>query len=285
MAELVPGVSGGTLALIVGVYDRIIDSANHVVHGLKTLITGPRRWSSFTSALGRAEWGLLIPLVIGMAGIVATMAGVMENFVVHYPELSRGLFFGMVATSLVVPLSMVDWSFMSGGRRVIGGIVVLAVAALLFWATGLGSATNNPNPPLLLVFGAAAIAICALVLPGVSGSFFLLTIGIYAATTGAVADRNITYLLVFAAGALLGLSLFVKLLHHMLHNHRSWTMLAITGLMLGSLRALWPWLADDRTLHPVGDNWLPVLGLMLAGAALVTVLLIIDRRLATHVEN
>lgn len=284
MAELVPGVSGGTIALIVGVYERLIASGSHVIDAVKQLLLGPDRRSWWRTAL-QAEWTLIIPLVVGMALTVFTMAGVMEAFVTGSPQLSRGLFLGMVAVSVAVPLLLIDRRDLATGPQKLRALVlVAAVAAVFFVLTGLGGAAVITDPPMLLVYAAAAVAICALVLPGVSGSFFLLTIGIYAPTVAAVSDRNLGYLAVFALGALTGLALFVKLLHWLLEHHHSAVMLVMAGLMLGSLRALWPWQGEQRQLHAPGDDLLPVVGLAVLGAVIVLVLILVDRTLSARVE-
>lgn len=281
LAELVPGVSGGTIALITGVYVRIIDSANHVVTAARRLVTGPERLRSFRTEFARAEWTLIIPLLLGMGAAVLTMAGVMKSFVSTQPELSRGLFLGMVAASVSVPLLLIDRrKIQSGGARFRVGAVFVVLAAAAFILTSQGGAVAAENPPKLLVFVAAALAICALVLPGVSGSFLLLVLGLYEPTLGAVADRDLGYIGVFAAGAVLGLALFVKGLHWLLHYHHTLTMVAMGGLMLGSLRALWPWQDDaGAVLSPVAD-WPWVLLLATVGALGVLALVVVDRRMS-----
>lgn len=278
MAELVPGISGGTIALIVGVYERLIDSGNHLVTGIKRLIAGPDR-SGWFGEVKKAEWTMIFPLLIGMVLTVFTMAGVMETFVTDHAVTARALFLGMVAASVSVPLLLIDRDDLATGAQKGKALaVILPIAVAFFFITGLGSAEANNNPSLLLVFVAAAIAICALVLPGVSGSFFLLTIGIYAPTVAAVSDLNFTYLGVFFAGALLGLAAFVKLLHWLLHNHHTLVMLVMAGLMLGSLRALWPWQGSERELlAPSGNVGLTLLVTVL-GAAIVLALIFLDRK-------
>lgn len=285
LAELVPGISGGTIALIVGVYERLIDSANHVLTGVKRLVAGPDR-GTWWREVKRAEWGLIIPLLIGMVSLVFTLAGVMEGFVTNHPSKARGLFLGMVLASVAVPLLLIDRKDLaSTGKRIGAALLLLVVAVVFFFLTGLGGAPVNNDPSLVLVFFAAAVAICALVLPGVSGSFFLLTIGIYAATTGAVDDRNIVYLLVFMAGAFTGLAVFVKALHWLLHNMHTKVMLVMAGLMLGSLRALWPWQGPNRELLAPGADALPVFGLTLLGAVVVVAMVLVDRKMSAKPQN
>ncbi len=280
LAELVPGVSGGTIALITGVYERIIDSANHVVTAARRLVTGPERVRSFRTEFARAEWALIVPLLLGMGAAVLGMAGVMEHFVNTQPELSRGLFLGMVAASVSVPLLLVDRRrIRDEGSRLRVAAVFIALAVGAFILTSQGGAVAAENPSKLLVFSAAAVAICALVLPGVSGSFLLFVLGLYEPTLGAVADRDLGYIAVFAAGAVVGLALFVKGLHWLLHHHHTLTMVAMAGLMLGSLRALWPWQNDAGGVLAPDGNWPWVLLLMAVGALGVLALVAVDRKL------
>lgn len=281
LAELVPGVSGGTIALITGVYERIIDSANHVVTAFRKLITGPDRVRSFKAEFARAEWTLIIPLLLGMGAALLSLAGVMENFVKTQPELSNGLFLGMVGASVSVPLLLVDREELrsQGSRLGVAAVfVVLAAGAFVLTSQGGGVAVDNPSK--LSVFVAAAVAICALVLPGVSGSFLLKVLGLYEPTLGAVADRDLSYIAVFAAGAIVGLALFVRGLHWVLHRHHTLTMVAMAGLMLGSLRALWPWQDGTGAVLAPEGNWPWVLLLAALGAAGVLALVIVDRRMS-----
>ncbi|MDE0775296.1 MAG: DUF368 domain-containing protein [Nocardioides sp.] len=237
-AELVPGVSGGTVALVTGVYEQLIDSLHHVSQAGRRLVLGPDRLTSARAALGQADWRLVVPVLVGMAAALLTVAGVMESFVTGSPELARGLFLGLVVASVAVPVRMLP----AGGRAVwLDLALVLAVAAIAFWVVGLAGDGGSGEVPLVLVFLAAAVAICALVVPGVSGSFLLLIVGLYTVTLDAVDARDIGYLAVFAAGALVGLASFVPVLRHLLEHRRRTTLLVMVGLLLGSLRALWPW--------------------------------------------
>lgn len=282
MAELVPGVSGGTVALVTGVYDALITSANHVVQAVRRLVFGPDRMRNFTAELRRVDWWLLIPVTLGMVTVVFALAGVMGSFVADAPQASRGLFFGMVAASVVVPLRMAlaekrkhspAWEW----------LIVATAATLAFVLTSFAGGQVIEDPALPLVFVAAAVAICALVVPGISGSFFLLTIGLYAPTMAAVHDRNFAYLGVFMLGAVVGLAAFVKILHHLLANHRRSTLLVMVGLMIGSLRALWPWqsagAANDKgsgqLLAPGEPLLLPIV-LAVVGAVVVITLVLIE---------
>lgn len=278
-AELVPGVSGGTVALVTGVYEKLIGSADHVVTAIRTLISGPDRIAGARRELARADWRLIAPVLLGMALVVVTFAGVLKSFVENQPTLARGLFFGMVAMSITVPVMMARLSSLRSTGHRLGAVAIVAIVAVAaFFASGV-PAGETANPSKLLVFGAAAIAICALVLPGVSGSFFLLTIGLYGATMTAIHDRDLGYIAVFGAGAIVGLALFVKLLQYLLTRHRTVTLLAMAGLLLGSLRALWPWQGEEsRSIEAPATDWPAVLALGLLGAFVVGALILVERR-------
>lgn len=289
-AELVPGVSGGTIALVTGVYDQLIDSAAHVVKAAKILVTGPDRVRGALSELRRTDWFLVIPVLLGMVAAVFGIAGVVEAFVTANPELARGLFFGLVAASIAVPLRMLP-TRTSRQPLLLGLLAFIAAAGLAFWLTGLAGGSDVEDPSYVAVFFVASIAICALVVPGVSGSFFLLAVGLYSTTLRAVDERDLGYIGVFMLGAILGLALFVNILRYFLHNHRWWTLVIMAGLMLGSLRALWPWQsaeagADGEShgagalLGPYDPIGGPVL-LAAIGAAIVVVLIIIEAKFAS----
>ena len=283
-AEVVPGVSGGTLALIVGIYETLINAiANVVLAGRQFLgLSGGKPSAARgTATLKALPWSLLIPVAIGMGAMVVLGAKIIEPLLEEQPIAMKALFFGLVIAGTYVPAHMVT---KVGGWNPVYALVGLAAAVVLFILTGLPQG-NITDPSLILVFFSAAIAICALVLPGVSGSFLLLTVGMYDPTIAAVNDRNVAYLAVFALGAILGLALFVSLLKWLLENRARITLVIITGLMVGSLRALWPWQGSDRELLAPGDQVSTAIIMFLIGALFVSVLLIIERRLGASEEQ
>ena len=281
-AEVVPGVSGGTLALVLGLYDRIITGADHAVRGVVALVRPGRGPREAVAQWREVHWAVLLPVAVGMVTAVVLGAAVIEPLLEDYPVGMRALFFGFIAASVVVPLRMAG--------RLVGlrdGLVVAAAAVFAFLLTGLPPAQQS-DPSLVLVALAAAVAVCALVLPGVSGSFFLLSIGLYDTTIAAVNDRDLVYLGVFALGAVVGLSSFVRVVRWLLATHRHVTLLAMAGLMVGSLRALWPWQDDDRGLLGPSDGVGGVLGVVaiaLAGAVVVLALTALDARLSRQADR
>ncbi|MGZ0712870.1 DUF368 domain-containing protein (plasmid) [Coraliomargarita sp. W4R53] len=283
LAELLPGISGGTIALLTGVYERLIDAAARFVSAFKILIVGPNRRAGFSREIRGVDWWLVVPVLAGMAAMVLTLAGLIEGIVATNPEVSRGLFFGLVAASIFVPLQLIPKVSRTIKARMAGIAVFLLAAAAAFVLTDLAAGTLIAEPPLWIVFIAAAIAVCALVVPGVSGSFFLLAIGLYSPTLIAVDERDFSYLAVFALGALVGLVTIVRVMKWMLESYRRLTLIAMAGLMLGSLRALWPWQIMPGDSHGVGTPTAPYdpivapILFMILGAAIVFCMLAVER--------
>ena len=283
-AEVVPGVSGGTLALIVGIYQTLINSIADLVLSVRQLVgLAPGKASTKTavSTFKSLPWRLLIPVAIGMGAAVILGAKLIEPLLDEQPIAMKALFFGLVIAGTYVPAHMVT---KVGGWSSSFVLLGLISAVFVFFLTGLPQG-NMADPSLIVVFFSASIAICALVLPGVSGSFLLLTIGMYDPTIAAVNDRNFTYLIVFALGAILGLAIFVSLLKWLLENRARVTLVIITGLMLGSLRALWPWQGPERELLAPTDQIGIALLLFIAGAAFVTILLALERKFGVTEEQ
>lgn len=280
-AEVVPGVSGGTLALVLGLYDRIITGVDHFVRGVVALLRRGQGRTTAAAEMRKVRWSVLLPVAVGMLAAVVLGAAIVEPLLEDYPVGMRGLFFGFIAASVAVPLNMADR--MSGLRD---WAVLVGAAVLAFVLTGLPPSAQ-PDPNLLLVGLAAAVAVCALVLPGVSGSFFLLSIGLYDSTISAVNDRDLVYLGVFALGLVLGLSSFVRVVRWLLETHRHVTLLAMAGLMVGSLRALWPWQDDDRGLLAPSGGLEGIGGVVVIaalGAIAVGTLSALDARLSRRAQ-
>lgn len=274
-AEVVPGVSGGTIALITGVYDTLIGSAATIIRALVGSLRSEGRAERWRE-VGSLPWLRLLSILLGMGAAIVVASRLLEPLIVEYPEHTRAVFLGLILASIAIPLQM------AGGAGGLGGLVIISVSALAtFFLTGLPPATAS-DPPTLVIIVAAAFAVCALVLPGVSGSFLLLTLGLYQPTIAAVNERDVTYLGVFVLGAIVGLGSFVVVLQWLLAHQRRITLLVMTGLMIGSTRALWPWQTDDRALLVPASNWLEMAALVLAGVAVVAGLIRWERAVASR---
>ena len=275
VVETVPGVSGGTVALVTGIYDELIEAGHRITAAARRLVTGPERVVGAREQLRGVNWLLVLPLLVGMAAAVLTVAGPVTGLVEDHPETMRALFLGLVAGSVLVPVRL------SGGAwrgAELGLFALGAVGGLLL--TSLPSTSLEPSP--WVVAPAAAIAVCALVLPGVSGSFLLLSVGLYQPTLQAVDQRDLGYIAWFGLWALVGLVVIVKLMRILLTRHHRGTMVVLAGVMIGALRSLWPWQDASGALQGPGADWPLMLLLALVGVAAVQLLVLVESRLAAR---
>lgn len=275
VVETVPGVSGGTVALVTGIYDELIEAGHRITAAVRRLVTGPDRVVGAREQLRGVNWLLVLPLLVGMAAAVLTVAGPVAGLVESHPETMRALFLGLVAGSVLVPVRL------SGGAwrgAELGLFALGAVGGLLL--TSLPSTSLEPSP--WVVAPAAAIAVCALVLPGVSGSFLLLSVGLYQPTLQAVDQRDLGYIAWFGLWALVGLVVIVKLMRILLTRHHRGTMVVLAGVMIGALRSLWPWQDASGALQGPGADWPLMLLLALVGVAAVQLLVLVESRLAAR---
>lgn len=245
-ADIVPGVSGGTIALVVGIYERLIASVSAGSAGLAALFKGDL--NAFKGWMRKVEWAFLVPLLLGILTAVFTLAHLIETLLHDEPVIMASLFVGLVAGSMVVAWRMIR------SQASLHIAVALGVGAAVFILLGLRSGTTEDtvqqiaDPALWAFFGAGAVAICAMILPGISGSFILIMLGMYGPVLAAVTDLDIGVLITFSIGAVLGLALFSQFLNWALNTHHDVVLASLVGLMGGSLRVLWPWpLGVDST--------------------------------------
>lgn len=259
-ADAVPGVSGGTMALILGVYQELLAT---ISSGFRMLISLARLdFDSARTRFREIRWGFILPLVAGIATSIAIASVFVPELLETYPVESRALFLGLVAASIAVPWRNIP----SPGYDAVATAVAFALPA--FFLSGL-PANRIADPALWMAFAGAAVAICAMILPGVSGSFLLLVLGLYEPTLEAVRDLDLAYVGVFALGAVIGLGSFATVLRRLLATRHDRTMAALVGLMAGSLRALWPWQSESRDMLAPDDTALTAL--VLAGLGFVVV--------------
>lgn len=265
-ADIVPGVSGGTVALVVGIYERLVSSVRAGTSAMVALLR--LDLVQVRHRLRQVHWGLVVPLVAGIGTAIVIGARFIPGLMEDYPVQTQALFFGLILGALAVPWRRIH-------ERLPAHFVVAIVAAVAtFVLVGLPPReVTDPGP--MIVFVAAAVAICAMILPGISGSYLLLIMGMYAPTLRALNARDLFYIGAFGLGAVVGLGLFSRLLDYLLTRHHDTTMAVLVGMMAGSLRALWPYLDDDRALlpPPADATVLVPVGLVLIGVALVSGLL------------
>lgn len=228
-ADVVPGVSGGTIAFIVGIYDELIDSIKSInMHSLKLLFTG--KFAAFWKAVNA---NFLLSLIIGIAISIFSLAKLITYLLDNEPVLVWAFFFGLVlASTWFVSKDIKEWNW----KTILGFVAGTVVAYYITVATPAETSTN-----LLFIFFCGAIAICAMILPGISGSFILLLLGKYYYIMEAINRLDFIVLGVFAFGALLGITSFSRILSYALKHFRNITLSVLTGFMLGSLNKVWPW--------------------------------------------
>jgi putative membrane protein len=215
------------------------------------------------------SWSLLIPMLIGMVTAIFVGAGVVEPLLEQYPTVTKAVFAGLIGASLFVPITL------SGMGWKLSHYLVLVLSALAAFAFTSIPRAADADPSFIVIVVSAAFAVCALVLPGISGSYLLLALGMYAPTLAAVNDRDFGYLGTF----ILGLASFVSLLQWLLANKIKMTMVVMTGLMIGSLRALWPWQNETGAMLMPGASFGLELLMFGLGSAIVFGLIVIERRM------
>ena len=276
-ADVVPGVSGGTIAVVLGIYERLVDAIRGVSAAAGWLLRGD--WRGCGQRLAAVDWWLVVPLLAGILGTIMLLASVIETQLEDHPETMAGLFCGLVAASAVSACRLFEWR----GAAQIGLMAVSAAAT--FALLGLQSGpVADPSLPVLA--GAGAVAVCAMILPGISGAFLLLMLGMYGAVIHIVTDLRYLDGAVFGAGAAVGLALFSTVLGRLLDRARDPVMAVMVGLMAGSLRVLWPWpngvgvisrhehevISGTGLDWPSADEWLAPTVAAAAGLAVVLLL-------------
>lgn len=228
-ADVVPGVSGGTIAFIAGIYDELINSIKSInMHSLKLLFTG--KIAAFWKA---GNGNFLFALLLGIAISVFSLAKLITYLLLNEPVLVWSFFFGLVlASTWFVTKDIKGWNW----KTVAGFVGGAVIAYYITVATPAETSTN-----LMFIFLCGAIAICAMILPGISGSFILVLLGKYFYVMEAVKTLDLVVLGVFAFGAALGITSFSRVLSYALKNFRNITLSVLSGFMLGSLNKVWPW--------------------------------------------
>lgn len=228
-ADVVPGVSGGTIAFITGIYTELLDSIKSV--NLQTLVLlfkkGPKvAWKA-------ANGTFLATLLAGILTAILTLAKLIHYLLDQHAVLLWSFFFGLIlASSLHMAKQIKQWQSLTLASLLIG----VFIAAFISIASPTSIEANYLN-----IFLAGSIAICAMILPGISGSFILLLMGLYAPVLAAVKGLQLDIMLIFALGAGLGLILFSRLLSWLLHHYQDLMFSLLTGFMLGALLKVWPW--------------------------------------------
>ncbi len=252
-ADVVPGVSGGTIAFITGIYDKLLNGIK-AFNGtfFRLLLTG--RWKE---ALAGIPWSFLLPLLLGIGTSIFSLAKLTLYLLHTWPEALWAFFFGLIISSILL---------MTRGQHMPGiNVLLLLLGAVGAWfVTGAEAMTASHDLPYIFVAG--FIALCAMILPGISGSFMLVIMGQYAYILSAVVHLDLPVLLTFIAGGICGLMSFSRVLSACFRRYPFQTNAVLIGFMAGSLRTVWPW--HDGTmpaLPPAIDGTLLLAAVTCAG--------------------
>ncbi len=228
-ADAVPGVSGGTIAFISGIYEELVTTISNINLSLfKTLID--KGIAAFWKQL---NGNFLIALVTGIAISFVTFIRIAKYLIENHPILIWAFFFGLIIASILyIGKQIATWNI-----KIVISIVLGATIA--YYITTIPSLASNDNPYFLFIAG--AIAICAMILPGISGSFILVILGAYKTLSDAVHDVDIKKLSFFILGAFVGLLSFSRVLKWLYKNYENTTLAVLTGFIVGSLNKVWPW--------------------------------------------
>lgn len=280
-SDVIPGVSGGTMAFILGIYEELI----HAIRSFDATSARLLARFRFRGVLDRVAWKFLLAVFIGIFTAILSLARFLEWLLLHHPVLIWSFFLGLIVASAFTVSRRVDrwradtWISLCAG--VVGTYLLVGVVPL--------STTNAP----WFVFLSGAVAVCAMILPGISGSFILVLLGKYQYVLQAVNQRDIVVLALVAAGACVGIIAFSRILGWLLSRYHNLMVAFLTGLMVGSLRKVWPWKESvDQTISATGrvlyqgnafpQSWTnevtAALSLMIAGVVVVILLDYAGRR-------
>ena len=242
-ADVVPGVSGGTIALITGIYERLLNAIRSVdIQAIKLLFS-----FKFREFWHRIDGEFLLPLLLGIATSLITLAKVIKYFLEEHPIPLWSFFFGLILISAIWVLKEI--------KRWHGGILIFFVLGIIiaYLITTLTPAETPESSWFIFISG--AIAICAMILPGISGSFILLILGKYEFILDSLNERDFVTLGIFALGCLAGLLSFARVISWLLRHYHNVTIGLLAGFMIGSLNKVWPWkIAETFRVNSHGEQ-------------------------------
>ncbi len=258
VADLVPGVSGGTIAFLFGIYDELLYTIKLITGQVPKLILERK----FVEAFKLIPFAFIVPISSGILISIFGLVKIVSYLLETQPVLVWALFFGLVIGSVyAVSKRITKWTLRHISLLVLG-------FALTYIIVGLPVIGGSSSP--LAVFATGVIAITAMILPGISGSLIMVLLGQYEIVINAVASRDFVTLVFFASGAIVGLALFVRLLTWLLKHYHFAVIAFLIGVMAGSLRRIWPWQDIDTVGNSV--NILPTMELSLLGPVVLAIL-------------
>ena len=246
-ADVVPGVSGGTMALILGIYEELIKAIHSFNFNFLRLIA----LLKIREALSSVSWPFLLAIGLGILSAIFSLAKALSWLLDNHPVILWSFFFGLILSSvLTVGRVVKEWRMPTFTAIGLGAVAAYLLFSLMPAAT--------PNAPWF-IFLSGFVAICAMILPGISGAYILVLLGKYHYILDAVNNRDILTLLILTAGALVGILSSVRVIGWLLKRYHDLTMAVLIGLMLGSLRRIWPWKETLTTFFDSHGREIPAL--------------------------
>jgi putative membrane protein len=229
-ADVVPGVSGGTIAFISGIYEELLNSISSFNFSLINVFKN----EGFKSVWIKVNGNFLVSLFVGILISVLSLAKLIESMLENHPIVIWSFFFGLVLASIIyIGKQITKWTK--------GSFLCLILGAILaFYITTLNPMVSANSSPWFL-FLAGMIAICAMILPGISGSFILVLLGAYKPVLNALNTKDFVSIIIFLVGAILGLLSFSRILKWLFSTYKNYTLSTLTGFIIGSLNKIWPW--------------------------------------------
>ena len=243
--DVIPGISGGTVALMLGIYEKIINSIFNIEFGIINFILQKREKS--LEHFKKLNWKFIIGLILGIITALFIGANLISILLEKWPNELKSLFLGLILGSIIVP-----WLQIKKKNFLIYAILLISIS-LSFLVFSISYATKT-NPQLLLIMVAGFLSVSAMILPGISGAFILLLLGMYESTLDAVKNGNFSYLFFFLLGGITGLIILIPILKWLLKKSRDKILIILVGLMLGSSIHLWPWKTDTNSFPIIPDE-------------------------------
>lgn len=243
--DVIPWVSGWTIAVITGIYERLIQAIKNVVPNLKYFFTW--KWNTFWKNI---DWTFLLCLILWIGTSIVFFANIITNAMENYPILVWSFFFGLILISAIFLWKQVKWNWKSL-------IFLVIFATIAFFLTSPTNAPLSVTSTRRWTFICGSIAICAMILPGISGSFMLVLLWMYQTMMLAIKNFDITTICIFWAGAMIWIVLFSNVLSRLFKHFKMITLASLTGFMLWSLNKIWPWKETFDADLWIGRNVLP----------------------------
>ena len=243
--DVIPGISGGTVALMLGIYEKIINSIFNIEFGIINFVLQKREKS--LAHFKKLNWKFIICLILGIITALFIGANLISALLEKWPNELKSLFLGLILGSIIVPWVQIK-------KKNFFNYAILSISIALSFLVFSISYSIKTNPQLLLIMIAGFLSVSAMILPGISGAFILLLMGMYEGTLDAIKNGNFIYLFFFFFGGITGLIILIPILKWLLKKYRDKILIILVGLMIGSSINLWPWKTDTKSFPKLPDE-------------------------------